>query len=714
MLGADAWADDDGSGSSGVGTAVLLQSISTSKGLELFLRKILTVLASFMNPQSYSIDEVKFAMSLVNIALEAGGPSLGLLPSLVDILRGDVCRHLLRISQSDDLEMFSLALRVVFNLFVSIKDHMKVQLEVFLTSVHLRLLSTSNSANFNGASASNNQALISSSSGPPMTLAKEELALESLLEFCREPSLMHDLYTNYDCDVQCTNLFDSIMSVLCSRAQPSGGMSFSSGNIETRRLPYASRNRANTEEEEVPDPYVNILNRLSFEGILLVLHAIAGRCWMASSHLIESSAHRTGNASHQNLSSDRLNGAASADNADSQSGSPRQSRRKNSLPSPLSGKLSTENSVGGADAMSVMSDEEPIEEDEEDEEFLALARSKTAEVLRQRKLKKQKLRMVCEKFNEKSLSGEWIRFASELGLLPPISPAAEEGKGGANLVSAKSLAKFMKSTSGLDKSKIGEFISKGPKDLFPYHAEVLKEYVNTFDFSTSSKTPAGAFVKALRTFLGSFRLPGEAQCIDRLMEAFANRLFEQLGVGNPFASADAAFILSFSTIMLNTDLHNVGIQEKKKMKIEEFIRNNRGINNNADLPQEFLENLYNEIKARQIQVDYGVNEASGNVDMISDTVHWNKLIRRADADQTPASFTPTITARMERRDMRNPQHLLGAVDSSSILNIPQMLHGLGWEEAGSLHSLYAAVTIHDRDMFLVMAEPVSVLCQTTC
>jgi golgi-specific brefeldin A-resistance guanine nucleotide exchange factor 1 len=51
-----------------------------------------------------------------------------------------VCRHLLRASQSDDLAVFSLALRVVFNLFVSIKDHMKVQLEVFLTSVHLRLL----------------------------------------------------------------------------------------------------------------------------------------------------------------------------------------------------------------------------------------------------------------------------------------------------------------------------------------------------------------------------------------------------------------------------------------------------------------------------------------------------------------------------------------------------------------------------------------------
>ena len=60
----------------------------------------------------------------------------------------------------------------------------------------------------------------------------------------------------------------------------------------------------------------------------------------------------------------------------------------------------------------------------------------------------------------------------------------------------------------------------------------------------------------MRVFLGCFRLPGEAQCIDRLMEAFAGKLFTDLGQGRPFASADAVFILAFSTIMLNTDLHN--------------------------------------------------------------------------------------------------------------------------------------------------------------
>jgi Sec7-like guanine-nucleotide exchange factor len=55
------------------------------------------------------------------------------------------------------------------------------------------------------------------------------------------------------------------------------------------------------------------------------------------------------------------------------------------------------------------------------------------------------------------------------------------------------------------------------------------------------------------------------------MEAFAKKLFEDLGVENPFSTADAAYILSFSTILLNTDLHNTQIPVNKKMT--KFIPN---------------------------------------------------------------------------------------------------------------------------------------------
>ena len=176
-----------------------------------------------------SVDGVSFALSLINIALEAGGAALGALGPLVNIMRGDICRHLLRASQSDHLAVLSLALRVVFNLFVSIKDHMKVQLEVFLTSVHLRLLKLNLSSKADAVGSAITPGGRSSTTlsaqeklSLQLNLAREELALESLLEFCREPSLMVDLYTNYDCDLQTTNLFASIISSLCARAIHSG------------------------------------------------------------------------------------------------------------------------------------------------------------------------------------------------------------------------------------------------------------------------------------------------------------------------------------------------------------------------------------------------------------------------------------------------------------------------------------------------------------
>lgn len=50
------------------------------------------------------------------------------------------------------------------------------------------------------------------------------------------------------------------------------------------------------------------------------------------------------------------------------------------------------------------------------------------------------------------------------------------------------------------------------------------------------------------------RLPGEAQKIDRLMEKFAER-FVKCNPGS-FKSADVAYVLAYSVIMLNTDAHN--------------------------------------------------------------------------------------------------------------------------------------------------------------
>jgi brefeldin A-inhibited guanine nucleotide-exchange protein len=64
---------------------------------------------------------------------------------------------------------------------------------------------------------------------------------------------------------------------------------------------------------------------------------------------------------------------------------------------------------------------------------------------------------------------------------------------------------------------------------------------------------------------------------------------------------DTAYVLAYSVVMLNTDQHNKQI--KQRMTKEEFIRNNRGINDNADLPAEYLENIFDEIRNNEIKMN---------------------------------------------------------------------------------------------------------------
>ena len=125
----------------------------------------------------------------------------------------------------------------------------------------------------------------------------------------------------------------------------------------------------------------------------------------------------------------------------------------------------------------------------------------------------------------------------------------------------------------------------------------MYSYVDLFNWNDLD------IVAALRSFLESFQLPGEAQKVDRLMEKFAARYLECNNQSSIFASADAAYVLCFSIIMLATDLHSDQI--KKKMTIEDYIKMNRGIKEQRDLPKEYLEEIYGQIKSRPIQLKGG-------------------------------------------------------------------------------------------------------------
>ena len=153
--------------------------------------------------------------------------------------------------------------------------------------------------------------------------------------------------------------------------------------------------------------------------------------------------------------------------------------------------------------------------------------------------------------------------------------------------SPEDIANFLLSDDRLDKAMIGEYLGEGDA----YNVAIMHAFVDNMNFSKRR------FVDSLRQFLQSFRLPGEAQKIDRFMLKFAERYIT--GNPNAFANADTAYVLAYSVILLNTDLHSVKMKGRRMTK-EEFIKNNRGINDNADLPDEYLNGIYDEIAHHEI------------------------------------------------------------------------------------------------------------------
>uniref|UniRef100_A0A673XYS8 ARF guanine nucleotide exchange factor 1 n=1 Tax=Salmo trutta TaxID=8032 RepID=A0A673XYS8_SALTR len=190
------------------------------------------------------------------------------------------------------------------------------------------------------------------------------------------------------------------------------------------------------------------------------------------------------------------------------------------------------------------------------------------EVLKQQK---EIIEQGIDLFNKKPKRG--IQYLQEQGMLG---------------TTPEDLAQFLHQEERLDSTQVGEFL--GDNDRF--NKEVMYAYVDQMDFQGKD------FVYALRTFLEGFRLPGEAQKIDRLMEKFAARYLECNQGQTEFASADTAYVLAYSIIMLTTDLHSP--QVKNKMTKEQYIKMNRGINDSKDLPEEYLSAIYDEIAGKKI------------------------------------------------------------------------------------------------------------------
>ncbi|CCK71837.1 Arf family guanine nucleotide exchange factor GEA1 KNAG_0I00460 [Huiozyma naganishii CBS 8797] len=213
-----------------------------------------------------------------------------------------------------------------------------------------------------------------------------------------------------------------------------------------------------------------------------------------------------------------------------------------------------------------------------------------------------------EKFNENSKEG------IELLIENKFIPHNNEDE----------IAKFLFANNGrMNKKQLGLLICK------PTNVSLLDKFMSNFDFRGLK------IDEALRVLLTRFRLPGESQQIERIIESFSKyyvegqKYDEYLPHHNDVANiehsavrpdSDSIFVLSYSIIMLNTDLHNPQIKEH--MSFDEYSSNLRGsYNKGADYPKSFLNKIYCSIKDKEIVMP---EEHHGNDTWFDDV--WNNLI----------------------------------------------------------------------------------------
>ncbi|MEQ2269196.1 IQ motif and S7 domain-containing protein 3 [Xenotaenia resolanae] len=108
--------------------------------------------------------------------------------------------------------------------------------------------------------------------------------------------------------------------------------------------------------------------------------------------------------------------------------------------------------------------------------------------------------------------------------------------------------------------------------------------------------------EALRKFQAHVRVQGEAQKVERLIEAFSQRYCMcNPDVVQQFHNPDTIFILAFAVVLLNTDMYSPNIKPHRKMGLDDFIRNLRGVDDGADIPRETVAGIYERIQQRELR-----------------------------------------------------------------------------------------------------------------
>ncbi|MFH4973909.1 hypothetical protein AB6A40_000618 [Gnathostoma spinigerum] len=217
----------------------------------------------------------------------------------------------------------------------------------------------------------------------------------------------------------------------------------------------------------------------------------------------------------------------------------------------------------------------------------------------ERKKHKRIITEGTEMFNQDPKKG--INFLMERGILKtPMDP--------------EDVVAWLRANPHLDKKRIADYICSRK------NSNVLEAFVRSFSFENVRLDDA------LRLFLETFRLPGEAAEISMVMQHFADHWYT--ANHEPFNHVDAAFTLAYAVIMLNTDQHNPQVRRNQPpMTVECFKRNLSGTNGGQDFDQDMLEQMFHAIRSDEIVMP------AEQVGVIKENYLWKVLLRRGETKE---------------------------------------------------------------------------------
>lgn len=214
------------------------------------IRELFRVLVDLLDPHDKQhADPMRvMALRIIDVALEVAGPSIAKHPSLASLAEDRLCRHLFQLVRSDNMAVLQESLIVAGTLLATCRSVLKLQQELFLSylvaCLHPRVEiprepgidpslyagvpqapklvkpppSQSNSGRSTPVPVKDRQKL--GMEGGSRKPDAREAMVESVGALGRIPSFMVELYVNYDCDVDRSDLCEDMVGLLSRNAIP--------------------------------------------------------------------------------------------------------------------------------------------------------------------------------------------------------------------------------------------------------------------------------------------------------------------------------------------------------------------------------------------------------------------------------------------------------------------------------------------------------------